>query len=168
MEATVGESHSPGFQGRSPWLYLAGTRLRRRGEALRPLLIVHSFRFIGLAFFVLESCRLICCPAFAHSAALGDIIGGDTCVVATIAAQCSWCWHRVDLQCLGFSRSRECVLPGQSCRAVGGAVGGGLLHSDFASAASLITHGLAFRILQHENESATTKAGSQHNGLTYL
>ena len=27
-------------------------RLRRRVEALRPLLILHSFRFIGLAFLV--------------------------------------------------------------------------------------------------------------------
>jgi hypothetical protein len=35
-------------------------RLRQRAEALRPLLILHSFRFIGLAFLAPESCRLIC------------------------------------------------------------------------------------------------------------
>jgi len=35
-------------------------RLRQRAEALRPLLILHSFRFIGLAFLVPVSYRLTC------------------------------------------------------------------------------------------------------------
>ena len=35
-------------------------RLRSRAEALRPLLILHSFRFIGLAFLVPGSCRRTC------------------------------------------------------------------------------------------------------------
>src|ERR1700736_1603722 len=49
-------------------------RLRRRAEALRPLLILHSFRFIGLAFLVPGVVSPDLPSAFAHSAAYGDNI----------------------------------------------------------------------------------------------
>ena len=49
-------------------------RTRRWADALRPLLIVHSFRFIGLAFLVPGVVSPDLPPAFAHSAAYGDII----------------------------------------------------------------------------------------------
>src|SRR5574340_887443 len=49
-------------------------RLRPQVEALRPLLILHSFRFIGLAFLVPGVVSPDLPPAFAHSAAYGDII----------------------------------------------------------------------------------------------
>jgi hypothetical protein len=32
-------------------------RIRQRGDALRPLLILHSFRFIGLAFIVPQALK---------------------------------------------------------------------------------------------------------------
>jgi hypothetical protein len=41
---------------------------------LRPLLILHTFRFIGLAFLVPSVVSPDLAPAFAHSAAYGDII----------------------------------------------------------------------------------------------
>src|SRR5215472_2603568 len=49
-------------------------RLRKRAEALRPLLILHSFRFIGLAFLVPGVVSPDLPPAFAHSAAYGDFV----------------------------------------------------------------------------------------------
>ena len=49
-------------------------RLRQRAEALRPLLILHSFRFIGLAFLIPGVVSPDLPPAFAHSAAYGDFI----------------------------------------------------------------------------------------------
>src|ERR1700757_3737226 len=49
-------------------------RLRSRAEALRPLLILHSFRFIGLAFLVPGVVSPDLPPAFAHPAAYGDVI----------------------------------------------------------------------------------------------
>jgi hypothetical protein len=49
-------------------------RLRPRAEALRPLLILHSFRFIGLAFLAPGVVSPDLPPAFAHSAGYGDII----------------------------------------------------------------------------------------------
>src|SRR3979490_1628617 len=49
-------------------------RLLPRAEALRPLLILHSFRYLGLAFLVPGVVSPDLPPAFAHSAAYGDII----------------------------------------------------------------------------------------------
>src|ERR1700757_4576292 len=49
-------------------------RFRQRADALRPLLILHSFRFIGLAFLVPGVVSPDLPPAFAHSAAYGDVI----------------------------------------------------------------------------------------------
>ena len=49
-------------------------RLRDRTEALRPLLILHSFRFIGLAMLVPGVVSPDLPLAFAHPAAYGDII----------------------------------------------------------------------------------------------
>ena len=48
--------------------------LRRRGEALRPLLTLHSFRFIGLAFLVPGVVSPDLPSAFAHSAAYGNVV----------------------------------------------------------------------------------------------
>ena len=44
-------------------------RVRQRAEALQPLLILHSFRFIGLAVLVPGVVSPELPPAFAHSAA---------------------------------------------------------------------------------------------------
>src|SRR6476620_3209976 len=49
-------------------------RLRSQDEALRPLLILHCFRFIGLAFLVPGVVSPDLPSAFAHAAAYGDII----------------------------------------------------------------------------------------------
>src|ERR1700727_1436910 len=43
-------------------------------EALRPLLVLHSFRFLGLAFLVPGVVSPDLPAAFAHSAAFGNII----------------------------------------------------------------------------------------------
>jgi len=80
-------------------------RLRERAEALRPLLILHSFRFIGLAFLIPGVVSPDLPPAFAHSAAYGDHCSDACAAFAAVAAQCGWRCRGVDLQPLGFSRS---------------------------------------------------------------
>src|SRR5258708_5651894 len=60
-------------------------RLRPRAEALRPLLILHGFRFIGLAFLVPGVVSPDLPSAFAHSAAYGDIIAAMLALLALIA-----------------------------------------------------------------------------------
>src|SRR5262249_14239546 len=56
--------------------------LRSRAEALRPLLILHSFRFIGLAFLVPGVVSPDVPSAFAQSAAYGDIIAAILALLA--------------------------------------------------------------------------------------
>src|SRR5215475_16128762 len=58
--------------------------LRERAEALRHLLILHSFRFIGLAFLVPGVVSPDLPSAFAHSAGYGDIIAAILALLALI------------------------------------------------------------------------------------
>src|SRR6202158_870626 len=59
-------------------------RLRQRAEALRPLLILHSFRFMGLAFLVPGVVSPDLPPAFAHSAAYGDIVAATLALLSLV------------------------------------------------------------------------------------
>jgi hypothetical protein len=49
-------------------------RLLQRPEALRPLLTLHSFRFLGLSFLVPGVVSPELPSAFAHAAAYGDLV----------------------------------------------------------------------------------------------
>src|SRR6516225_2125603 len=60
-------------------------RLRSRAEALRPLLIFHSFRFIGLAFLVPGVVSPDLPSTFAQSAAYGDIIAALLALLALLS-----------------------------------------------------------------------------------
>src|SRR5580693_5080128 len=53
-------------------------------EALRPLLVLHSFRFLGLAFLVPGVVSPDLPPAFAHSAAYGDIIAAALALISLL------------------------------------------------------------------------------------
>src|SRR6202167_740880 len=55
-------------------LILPKLRRRSRNEALRPLLMFHSFRFVGLAFLVPGVVSPDLPAAFAEGAAYGDIV----------------------------------------------------------------------------------------------
>ena len=49
-------------------------RVQNRAEALRPVLVLHSFRYIGLAFLVPGVVSPALPSSFANGAAYGDII----------------------------------------------------------------------------------------------
>src|SRR5262249_14823174 len=53
-----------------------------RAQALRPLLVLHSFRFIGLAFLVPGVVSLELAAAFAHPAAYGDPLAAVLALLA--------------------------------------------------------------------------------------
>jgi hypothetical protein len=63
-----------------PWLHA-----QPRTEALRPLLILHSFRFIGLAFLVPGVVSPDLPTAFAQPAAYGDLIAAVLALIALAA-----------------------------------------------------------------------------------
>jgi hypothetical protein len=130
-------------------------RLRQRAEALRPLLILHSFRFLGLAFLVPGVVSPDLPPAFAHSAAYGDIIAAILALLSLLSLSrgagvvVAWIfnlWGSADLLNAFYQASEAGLLPGQ--------LGATYFIPTLVVPLLLITHGLAFRILlQHQNES---------------
>src|ERR1700719_791100 len=137
-------------------------RLRPRAEALRPLLILHSFRFIGLAFLVPGVVSPDLPSAFAHSAAYGDIISAILALLALISLPSAagvviaWIfnlWGLADILNAFYQANHAGLLAGQ--------LGAGYFLPTLVVPLLLITHGLAFRILlQHQAKPAMQK--SQH------
>ena len=130
-------------------------RLRQRAEGLRPLLILHSFRFIGLAFLVPGVVSLGLPSAFAQSAAYGDIIAAILALLALIllpstsGVVIAWIfnvWGTADLFNAFYQANHAGLMAGQ--------LGATYFIPTFIVPLLLITHGLGFRILlRHENES---------------
>ena len=135
-------------------------RLRQRAEALRPVLILHSFRFIGLAFLVPGVVSPDLPSAFAHSAAYGDIIAAILALLALISlpsasgVAAAWIfnlWGFADILNAFYQANHAGLLAGQ--------LGAAFFLPTLVVPLLLITHGLAFRILlQHQPEPAMQKS----------
>ena len=131
-------------------------RLLQRADALRPLLVLHSFRFVGLAFLVPGVVSADLPPAFAHSAAYGDIIAATLALLALASLRggagvvIAWIfniWGSADLLNAFYQANDAGLMPGQ--------LGVAYFIPTLVVPLLLITHGLAFRILlQHQSESA--------------
>jgi hypothetical protein len=127
-------------------------RVRQRVEALRPLLILHSFRFIGLAFLVPGVVSADLPPAFAHSAAYGDIITATFALLSLLSLPraagvvMAWIfnlWGSADLLNAFYQANHSGLLAGQLAATY--------FIPTLIVPLLLITHGLAFRILlQHQ------------------
>ena len=123
-------------------------RIRQRAEALHPLLILHSFRFIGLAFLVPGVVSPDLPSAFAHSAAYGDIIAAILALLALIllpstsGVVIAWIfnvWGTADLFNAFYQANHAGLIAGQ--------LGATYFIPTFIVPLLLITHGLGFRIL---------------------
>ena len=134
-------------------------RLRPRAEALRPLLILHSFRFIGLAFLVPGVVSPDLPSAFARSAAYGDIIAAMLALLALISLSASgvviaWIfslWGTADLFNAFYQANHAGLKAGQ--------LGATYFIPTFIVPLLLITHGLGFRILlQHQKVSVVQQS----------
>jgi hypothetical protein len=127
-------------------------RLRQRAEALQPLLILHSFRFIGLAFLVPGVVSPDLPSAFAHSAAYGDIIAATLALLSLLSLPratgvvMAWIfnlWGSADLLNAFYQANHSGLLAGQLAATY--------FIPTLIVPLLLITHGLAFRILlQHQ------------------
>jgi len=127
-------------------------RHRERAEALRPLLILHSFRFIGLAFMVPGVVSPELPSAFAHSAAYGDIIAAILALVSLLllpsaaGVAAGWIfnlWGFADILNAFYQANHAGLLAGQ--------LGATFFLPTVIVPLLLITHGLGFRILlQHQ------------------
>ncbi len=135
-------------------------RLRQREEALRLLLILHSFRFIGLAFLVPGVVSHDLPSGFAHSAAYGDIIAAILALLALIllpsafGVVMAWIfnvWGTADLFNAFYQANHAGLMAGQ--------LGATYFIPTVIVPLLLITHGLGFRILlQRQPQGAMQKS----------
>ena len=141
-------------------------RLGSRAEALRPLLILHSFRFIGLAFLVPGVVSPDLPSAFAHSAAYGDIIAAALALLSFLLLPrgagfvFTWLfnlWGPIDLLNAFYQANHAGLVAGQ--------LGATYFIPTFVVPLLLITHGLVFRILLgRKQESVTSKSRQPTQG----
>src|SRR5919197_3047933 len=137
-------------------------RLRERADALRPLLILHSFRFIGLAFLVPGVVSPDLPPTFAQAAAYGDIIAAILALLTLLLLPRSagvvlaWIfnvWGSADLL--------NAFYQGNSAGLLAGQMGAAYFIPTFFVPLLLITHGLAFRILLQPRRESVLRESLQ-------
>ena len=123
-------------------------RLRERADALRPLLMLHSFRFIGLAFLVPGVVSPDLPVAFAHPAAYGDLIAAILALISLLllpsaaGVAAAWIfniWGSADLLNAFYQANHAGLLAGQ--------LGAAYFLPTVIVPLLMITHGVAFRIL---------------------
>lgn len=139
-------------------------RVRSRIDALRPLLILHGFRFIGLAFLVPGVVSPDLPSAFAKSAAYGDILAATLALLSLLLETrgtgvfVTWIfniWGSVDLLNAFYQAGHAGLLPGQ--------LGATYFIPTVAVPLLLITHGLVFRILlQRQDDAAMESMRASH------
>ena len=135
-------------------------RLRQRAEALQPLLILHSFRFIGLAFLVSGVVSPDLPSAFARSAGYGDVVAAVLALLALISLPSAsgvviaWIfniWGTADLFNAFYQANHAGLTAGQ--------LGATYFIPTFIVPLLLITHGLGFQILlRHQTLSAVRQS----------
>ncbi len=130
--------------------------LRQRADALQPLLILHSFRFVGLAFLVPGVASPELPSTFAHSAAFGDLIAAILALLSLISLRrqagvvIAWIfnlWGSADILNAFYQANNAALVPGE--------LGVTYFLPTLIVPLLLITHGLIFMILlQHRTVSA--------------
>jgi len=128
------------------WPYL---RDRTRAEALRPLLVLHGFRFVGLSFMVPGVVAPDLSPAFAVPAAYGDTVAAILALLALWALPgrlgilLAWVfniWGMADLLFAFYQGNQVGMQAGQ--------LGAAYYIVTFVVPLLLVTHILMFRILR--------------------
>jgi len=126
-------------------------RLMRRTDALIPLVIPHTFRFVGLSFLIPGVVSPSLSPAFAIPAAYGDLAAAILAGIATLAlaAGASWAipivwvfnvWGTVDLL--------HAIYQGQIGVGIApGSLGAAFFIPTVVVPPLLVLHGLIFRLL---------------------
>jgi hypothetical protein len=135
---------------------------RSRNEALRPLLMFHSFRFVGLAFLVPGVVSPDLPAAFAEGAAYGDIIAATLALLTLallpsrlgiVAVWVSNLWGSADIL-RGFYEGVYLGVPA-------GELGAAYFLITFIVPLFLITNGLMFWLLLRNQNETAVQAGPQ-------
>jgi hypothetical protein len=129
-------------------------QVRTRAEALKPLLMLHSFRFVGLSFLVPGVVSPELSSGFAHSASYGDLIAATLALLSLASLSrragfvIAWIfnlWGTADILNAFYQANGAGLVPGQ--------LGAAYFLPTLIVPLLLITHGLAFRILLQQPDS---------------
>jgi hypothetical protein len=139
------------------WYIWPELRRRPRAEALRPLLLLHSFRFVGLAFLLPGVVSPDLSAEFARPAAYGDLIAAVLALLALAAGlqtrlgiALAWAfnlWGTADLLYAFYQGNRVGLEPGQ--------LGAAYFIVILVVPLLFITHGLVFRLLWRGDVAAS-------------
>jgi hypothetical protein len=72
------------------WYVMPWLKSVSRTRALTPLLLLHSFRYIGLAFLIPGVTAQALDASFANPAAYGDLLAAVLALIALIAVRLNW------------------------------------------------------------------------------
>jgi hypothetical protein len=139
-------------------------RSRPRADALRPLLLLHAFRFVGLAFVVPGVVSPDLPAAYAQPAAYGDLAAATLALlsIATLRSRLGiilvWAFNilgTADLLHAFYQGNRTGVgdAPGLQ--------GAAYFIPTVVVPLLLITHGLVFRLLLRRDTLAASRAGQR-------
>lgn len=134
-------------------------RLKQQTEALKPLLVLHSFRFLGMAFLVPGVVSADLPSSFARAAAYGDILAAILALLALLSLRSgigvatAWIfnvWGFIDLVNAFYQANHAGLQVGQ--------LGAAYFIPTFAVPLMFITHLVAFRILLQNPTEALAPA----------
>ena len=137
-------------------------QVRSRKEALRPLLVLHGFRFIGLSFLVPGVVSPDLPIAFARDAAYGDIVSAILALAALatlrsgVGIALAWTfnlWGSFDLLNAFYQANAAGLSPGQ--------LGAAYFIPTAIVPLLLITHGLMFRVLLQSQRGREVAASNR-------
>jgi len=72
------------------WYWMPKLSAMPLGEALRPILLLHSFRYIGMAFLITGVTAESLDVRFAHPAAYGDLLAAFLALAVLLAFGLKW------------------------------------------------------------------------------
>lgn len=137
-------------------------RAQPRAEALRPMLILHAFRYMGLAFLVPGVVSADLPSAFATAAAYGDTIAAVLAVLALLTLGnglgviLTWVfnvWGTLDLLNAFYQANATGLKAGQ--------LGSAYFIPTLVVPMLLVTHFLVFRILLQHQQAPAIGQGRQ-------
>ena len=134
------------------WLFVwPRLKVMSRDDALLPLVVPHTFRFVGLSFLVPGVVSPSLAPAFAAPAAYGDLGAAILAIAAVFSLRYRTLWA-IPLVWLfnlwGTIDLLNAIYQGQIGVGIGpGSLGAAFFIPTVIVPALLITHGLIFRLL---------------------
>ena len=141
-------------------------RLRPRAEALQPLLILHSFRFIGLAVLVPGVVSPDLPASFAHFTAYGDLIAAILALLSLLllpsAAGIAVAWI---FNLFGLADLLNVFYQGAHSGLLAGQLGAAFFLPTLIVPLLLITHAVGLRILLQQQPQSSLQQSPARAGL---